>query len=91
MMALEGRSGRWLGPVVEAQVEAAEEALGLVFPREYRAFLLQYGSGIVGSHEIYGLGGKPTAVPSVLWLVEDLKKSGLKRPPQVLPFRRATA
>ncbi|MFB8831999.1 SMI1/KNR4 family protein [Azotobacter sp. CWF10] len=80
------KGGRWLGPVDEAQVVAAEEALGLVFPAEYRAFLLQYGSGILGTHEIYGLGSKPNGVPNILWLVEDLKKAGLNRPPQVVPF-----
>ena len=86
MTALEGKAGRWLGPAAEADVVAAEEALGLVFPAEYRAFLLRYGSGAVGSHEIYGLSGKRTAVPHLLWLVDDLKKSGLKRPPQLVPF-----
>ena len=86
MKTLNGKLGRWLGPVEEAQVVAAEEALGLVFPLEYREFLLRYGSGIVGSHELYGLGGEPSGVPNVLWLVEDLKRSGLKRPHQVVPF-----
>jgi hypothetical protein len=86
MMALEGKVGRWLGPTTEAEVVVAEEALVLVFPPEYRAFLLRYGSGVVGSHEIYGLGGKRTAVPHLLWLVDELKKSGLKRPPQLVPF-----
>lgn len=86
MTALDRMVGRWLGPTTEAEVVAAEEDLGLAFPSEYRAFLLRYGSGVVGSHEIYGLGAKRTAVPHLLWLVNDLKKSGLNRPPQLVPF-----
>jgi hypothetical protein len=86
MKVLEGKMGMWLGPVNEVEVVAAEETLGLVFPASYRAFLLRYGSGIIGSHEIYGLGGKQTSVPHLLWLIDDLKKSGLKRPPQLVPF-----
>ena len=86
MKTLEREAGRWLGPTAEAEVARAEETFGLVFPQEYRAFLLQYGSGVVNSHEIYGLGGESTAVPHILWLVEDLKKSGLQRPSQVVPF-----
>jgi hypothetical protein len=83
---LEGKTGQWLGPVTETEIVATEEALGLVFPAEYRAFLLQYGSGIIGSNEIYGLGGKRSAVPHLLWLVDDLAKSGLNRPLQLVPF-----
>ncbi len=86
MTYLDGKLGRWLGPVSDEIVTAAEESLGVVFPPEYRAFLLKYGSGVVGVHEIYGLGGNPTSVPSLLWLVNDLSKSGLKRPTQVVPF-----
>lgn len=86
MRALKDKSGRWLGPVSEADVVAAEKDLGIAFPPEYREFLLAYGSGLVGSHEIYGLGGKRDAVPHLLWLVEDLKSSGLNRRPELVPF-----
>jgi hypothetical protein len=86
MRALEGKRGKWLGPVMEAEIVAAEEALGVVLPGSYRRFLLEFGSGIVGSHEIDGLGGPGDRVPSLLWLVEDLRKSGIKRPTQVVPF-----
>ncbi len=86
MKALEGKNGRWLGPVDDAVVMAAEEELGVPVPSSYRDFLLKYGSGIVGHLEIYGLGGPRTGVPSVLWLVDDLRESGLSRPTQVIPF-----
>jgi hypothetical protein len=79
-------NGRWLGPVDEATIVAAEEALGVPMPAQYRSFLLRYGSGTVGQHEIYGLGGSTNGVPNLLWLVEDLRKLGLKRPTQVIPF-----
>ncbi len=86
MKALSGKRGRWLGPVDEAVVLAAEERLGLPFPAQYRRFVLEYGSGIVGSHEIYGFGGPEVCVPSLIWLVDDLQRVGLKRPAQLLPF-----
>jgi hypothetical protein len=86
MKALEGKHGMWLGPVDEARVVALEEALGVVIPPQYRAFLLRYGSGIVGPCEIYGLGGPTNAVPNLQWLVDDLKTTGLHRPAQLLPF-----
>jgi hypothetical protein len=86
MNVLEGKSGLWLGPASEGQVVAEEEALGLIFPAEYRAFLLRYGSGAVGPHEIYGLGGKRHDVPNLLWLLDDLEKSGVNRPSQLIPF-----
>lgn len=86
MKALQGKDGDWLGPVGEDEVLAAEEALGVVFPPQYRQFLLEYGSGVVGAYEIYGLGGDRNGVPHLLWLVDDLEKFGLKRPPQLIPF-----
>ena len=78
--------GRWFGPVYEAIVASAEESLGVALPEQYRDFLLRYGSGLVGSYEIYGLGGPPNRVPSLLWLIEDLQRSGLHRPKSVIPF-----
>ena len=75
-----------MGPLTEDSVVAAEEELGVLFPAEYRQFLLQFGSGIVGSHEIYGLGGNRKTVPHLLWLIDDLRASGLKRPTQLIPF-----
>ena len=83
---LEGRAGRWLGPVGEEVVMLAEERLGVPMPASYRKFLLTYGSGIVDDLEIYGLGGSRKGVPNLLWLVDDLREAGLQRPPQLLPF-----
>lgn len=39
----------------EDRVARAEEALGVRFPPTYRRFLLELGSGGIGSEEIYGL------------------------------------
>ena len=86
MISLKDKSAIWLGPVVEPAIVAAEEVLSQQMPKSYRRFLLQYGSGIIDGHELYGLGGPDTVVPSLLWLVADLRSSGLQRPPQLIPF-----
>lgn len=86
MKTLEGEFAQWTGPVDEREVVAAEEYLGVPLPSAYRSFLLRYGSGSVGSHEIYGLGCPRTGVPNLLWLVDDLRDLGLQRRPQLIPF-----
>jgi hypothetical protein len=43
------------GPVSEEEVAAAERELGVMFPPSYRAFLRQYGAGMVKSYELFGL------------------------------------
>lgn len=78
--------GRWFGPVDEATVASAERSLGVVLPEQYREFLLRCGSGLVGSCEIYGLGSPRNGVPNLLWLIEDLQRTGLKRPDSLIPF-----
>ena len=42
--------------VSEEEIDKAEEELKLLFPEEYRAILLKYGSISFGSHEWTGLG-----------------------------------
>ncbi len=42
--------------VSEAEIDKAEQELQLLFPDEYRAILLKYGSISFGSHEWTGLG-----------------------------------
>lgn len=86
MKALEGSGGRWFGPVDESDVVAGEEELGVPLPSSYRSFLLEYGSGIVGRLEIYGLGTPRSSAPNLLWLIDDLRKIGLRRPAQLIPF-----
>lgn len=44
-----------LSPATPEQIDAAQEALGLAFSDEYRAYLLAYGSACVGGHELTGL------------------------------------
>lgn len=58
---------KWLGTgAPQDQIRAAEQTLGLTFPTSYRTFLQTLGWGIIGYHEIYGLGKK---VPEYLNLV----------------------
>ena len=55
------------GPVGEAEIVAAERALGLSFPGDYREFVRLYGGGIVGSVGIVGL-----RIPEFLYATELL-------------------
>jgi antitoxin YobK len=51
-------SGVWFefsGPSSEEQIQAAERELGVRFPKSYRTFLHQYGSGNLDGIEIFGL------------------------------------
>lgn len=43
------------GPVSEAEVAAAEKALGVAFPKSYRVFLKHFGSGFLHYYEIFGI------------------------------------
>ena len=43
------------GPVSDAEMTAAEDVLGVVFPTQYRDFLAEFGAVLVKGLEIYGL------------------------------------
>ena len=43
------------GPASEEQIRAAEEELGVKFPREYRDFLKEYGALAVHKYDIAGV------------------------------------
>lgn len=61
----------FVGPRDEALLAAAEDALGLVFPPTYRAFLSRLGAGNVGAEEIYGVIDKDftdSGVPDGIWM-----------------------
>lgn len=52
-------------------VEAAEGALGVIFPPSYREFLLSFGCGDVAGHEFYGVINSDfinSGVPDAVWL-----------------------
>jgi len=54
---LEGPSRKHFGHgASEAEIDHAEQALGVRFPRSYRCFLCRFGWGGVGYLEIFGLG-----------------------------------
>lgn len=48
-------SGHSAGPVPAQEVEAAEQELGVCFPKQYRDFLMRYGAILAPGLEIYGL------------------------------------
>ncbi|MCM2129773.1 SMI1/KNR4 family protein [Larsenimonas rhizosphaerae] len=52
-------------------IEAAEQALGIVFPPSYRDFLLSFGCGDIAGHEFYGVIGPDfsnSGIPDAIWL-----------------------
>lgn len=57
------------GPQSQSRVAAAEARLNVRFPASYRQFLLKFGSGIIGSSEIYGITRdlEDSGIPSVVW------------------------
>lgn len=61
----------FLGPKDEQLIKTAERNLSVEFPLTYRNFLQDYGSGGLGSFEIYGLVNDDfinSGIPDVVWL-----------------------
>jgi len=48
-------AGEVAGGASDAEIEAAEAKLGLVFPQKYRDFLRSYGAALLPGAEIFGL------------------------------------
>jgi antitoxin YobK len=71
----------------EDLIVAAEKALGLRFPHDYRRFLAEFGAGSFGGTEIYGLIDDDfvnSSVPDAIWNTFGLREDGL--PPNVVAF-----
>jgi len=68
------------GGVDDAQIDAAAEKIGLMFPRGYRRFLHHFGSGGIESEEFIGLGG-----PAHLDVIERVVDLRAKPGPSVFP------
>jgi hypothetical protein len=49
------RSEHFSGPVAEEEIVLAEQELAVVFPRSYRVFLRQFGSGVYCYYRILGI------------------------------------
>jgi hypothetical protein len=45
------------GPASEAEIAAAEKALGVTFPKSYRTFLRHFGAGYLNCFDIFGIPG----------------------------------
>jgi hypothetical protein len=75
------------GPKDEDLIVAAEQALGLTFPHDYRRFLAEFGAGSFGGTEIYGVIDADfvnSSVPDAIWNTLTLREDGL--PPNVVAF-----
>jgi hypothetical protein len=71
----------------EDLIAAAEQALGLTFPHDYRRFLAEFGAGSFGGTEIYGVVDDDfvdSSVPDAIWNTLTLRDDGL--PPNVVAF-----
>lgn len=71
------------GPQPEEAIAAAETALGVRFPRDYRAFVRAWGLGPVGSNEVFGVDDSD-AWPHIVGINNDLRAHGLS--PEALVF-----
>jgi hypothetical protein len=79
-IALHPEAADFEGVRTDAIVSAAEEALGIVFPSEYREFLLRLGAGGFKSFEVYGIvnaGLDARGVPNGIWFTLDQRRHGL--------------
>ena len=69
-----GYSGLWTGQTLLSVVMQAEHELDLVFPADYKQFLLDFGAGSFGSAEFYGIIRNDLTIDSflnVVWLVKN--------------------
>lgn len=84
-------SGLAAGPASDQAIREAEEALGVVFPKTYRAFLARYGAVMGNGFEIAGLFVSDDAAPP-MWcdIVEGTKQTrravGGRLPQALLPI-----
>jgi len=76
---------RFAGKVEEREIETFEKEYGLTLPADYRAFIQRLGCGSIGHFEIFGLGVKPVGIPSLPWLLNDLKALDVMPPAEILP------
>jgi antitoxin YobK len=70
----------FVGHREESLLNAAERALGLVFPATYRRFLSELGGGNFGGFEIYGIVDDEfvdSSVPNGIWLTLTERSGGL--------------
>jgi antitoxin YobK len=61
----------------ERLIDVAERELSVEFPKSYRKFLQEFGSGGLGSFEIYGLINDNfvnSGIPDVVWLTNKGRK-----------------
>lgn len=65
----------FLGVVHPDRVCAAEQKLGVKFPKSYKQFLERYGCGTFGC-EIYGITPSNTGVPSAVWYTLKVRAEG---------------
>jgi hypothetical protein len=72
---------RVVGPAAPEQIQASEEALGVVFPPSYRRFLADVGAGSILGREIYGVVRDPLASgpPNVVWMNLDRRTAQLPK------------
>ncbi|TAK11334.1 MAG: SMI1/KNR4 family protein [Anaerolineae bacterium] len=76
-----------VGNIPSEQVEQVEEILGVRFPEDYRAFLIQYGAISVGEITIYGLSYPADREPSIVWMLKGLWEISPEIPKNLIPIR----
>lgn len=73
-------AGEIAGGASDAEIEAAETKLGLVFPQKYRDFLRSYGAALLPGAEIFGLvdatRNNPPLWTDIREVTEQLRSEG---------------
>ena len=73
----------------QEEIAAFEQDFAVSLPEAYKTFLAEFGCGVMGHTEIYGLGCPETGIPNVRFLINALKKQGQLFPEGVIPVSDA--
>lgn len=68
----------FLGPRPESMISAAENVLNLKLRGSYRDFLMRFGTGNIGSYEIFGITTgefENSSVPNAVWYTLTERKT----------------
>jgi hypothetical protein len=88
LMKSSSKISTFIGPRDEELIENAEKTLSVSFPKTYRKFLQEFGSGGLGSFEIYGLVNENfinSGIPDVVWLTTKGREEW-KLPKYLIPI-----
>ena len=67
------------GPVSSERIDAAERALGVIFPNSYRTYLRAFGASLGTGYEFAGLPDEPKPGETPMWSDVVLRNTQIQR------------